>query len=279
MSSKQPTSKNIVKIWRDTSFKGVELLSARYHFHHFPVHEHSSFAIGLIELGAMDHIESKTKRILMPAGSVCVVNPGDIHGGGHTTEAGWQYRMMYIQPADMSAIVTNEHGVISEKLPNFDSPIIIDNETYQALRSAHLTSESPDTSRLEKTSRLTHALNLMTSRHGNFGRNTKHSVILPKAIKRSREFIDAHITLNPSLQEIAEVAGLSPSHLLRTFRDAVGLTPHAYLMQRRIEMARHLLVKGEAMRSVAILAGFCDQAHFTREFRRFYGTTPRNSLR
>lgn len=213
----------------------------------------------------------------MPAGSVCAINPGDVHAGGHATEVGWQYRMIYIPTADMAAIISDEHGLVSDLLPTFDCPTLVDSEAYFALRAAHWSAASSDASRLEKTSRLTHAVNLMVERHGHIGRNAKLAKIFPKAIKRSREFIDANIAMNPSLQEIAKVAGLSSSHLLRVFRDAVGMTPHAYLMQRRVAKARHLLVKGEAIRSIAILTGFADQAHFSREFKRFYGITPRNS--
>jgi AraC-like DNA-binding protein len=55
---------------------------------------------------------------------------------------------------------------------------------------------------------------------------------------------------------------------------AIGVAPHAYLVQRRVEMAKHLLLKGHPLRQVATAAGYYDQGHLSREFRRFFGVPP-----
>jgi AraC-like DNA-binding protein len=72
---------------------------------------------------------------------------------------------------------------------------------------------------------------------------------------------------------------MSPFHLLREFKKAIGVPPHAYLVQRRVDEARRLLLKGHAPRLVAIEVGYSDQAHFSREFRRFYGVPPSMAIR
>jgi AraC-like DNA-binding protein len=77
-----------------------------------------------------------------------------------------------------------------------------------------------------------------------------------------------------TLVGLAQVAGLSPFHLCRAFREAVGMTPHAYLTQIRVGRARSLLRAGLPPAVVAIEVGFCDQAHLTRHFKRIVGTTP-----
>lgn len=94
------------------------------------------------------------------------------------------------------------------------------------------------------------------------------------AVTRAREYIDTRVGSNPSLEEIALAAGMSLFHLLRQFKAAIGLPPHAYLMQRRVDQARRLMLKGHALRDVAIRVGYADQAHFSREFPRFYGVAP-----
>jgi len=63
---------------------------------------------------------------------------------------------------------------------------------------------------------------------------------------------------------------MSPFHLLREFKKAVGVPPHAYLVQRRVDESP-LAAEGRALKLVAIEVGYSDQAHFGREFRRFYG--------
>jgi AraC-like DNA-binding protein len=76
------------------------------------------------------------------------------------------------------------------------------------------------------------------------------------------------------LTELAELAGVSRFQLLRGFAREVGTTPHAYLMQRRIQSARRLLVAGRPIVEAAIEAGFADQSHLTRAFVRQFGITP-----
>lgn len=76
------------------------------------------------------------------------------------------------------------------------------------------------------------------------------------------------------LDALAREAGVSAAHLVRTFHQEVGLPPLAWLMQQRMGRARSLLRTGEPISQVALAAGFADQAHFTKAFRRFHAMTP-----
>lgn len=77
-----------------------------------------------------------------------------------------------------------------------------------------------------------------------------------------------------SLAELAELSGVSRFQLLRGFAREVGITPHAYLVQRRVRLARQLLAKGQTPVQAAMQAGFADQSHMTRSFVRQIGVTP-----
>jgi AraC-like DNA-binding protein len=72
---------------------------------------------------------------------------------------------------------------------------------------------------------------------------------------------------------------MSSYQLIRVFKHSVGMAPHAYLVQRRVAMAKQLLLRGQPLRQVAIEVGYCDQGHLTREFRRFFGVPPSRSRR
>lgn len=76
------------------------------------------------------------------------------------------------------------------------------------------------------------------------------------------------------LSNIAAEVGVSRFHLIRMFRNEAGTTPHAYLVGRRIEVAKRRLRKGEAPIRVAATTGFADQAHLTRVFKARVGVTP-----
>jgi AraC-like DNA-binding protein len=99
------------------------------------------------------------------------------------------------------------------------------------------------------------------------------------AVKRAREYLTENFSKNISLESLAQIAYLSPFHLLRAFRKAIGLPPHEYLINLRIEHAKQLLTQGRAIADAAFETGFCDQCHLNRHFKRIVGVTPGQYLK
>ncbi|TXH37852.1 MAG: helix-turn-helix domain-containing protein [Rhodospirillaceae bacterium] len=97
----------------------------------------------------------------------------------------------------------------------------------------------------------------------------------PSTMRRVCEYIDQHFTERIQIAELAGIANLSIYHFARQFRLSAGVTPHTYITQKRIEVARAMLMRTDlSVTEVALAAGFSDQSHFTRLFRHFIGTTP-----
>ena len=89
------------------------------------------------------------------------------------------------------------------------------------------------------------------------------------------EYIRAHLNADLSIVELARIAQTSPFHFARRFKASTGLTPHRYVMERRIELAKSLLVDGDrSIADVAYSCGFATQAHLTTVFRKLVGVTP-----
>jgi AraC-like DNA-binding protein len=86
--------------------------------------------------------------------------------------------------------------------------------------------------------------------------------------------MDAAPELPFTLGELAAFSGVSRFQFLRGFAREAGITPHAYLVQRRVRLARQLLANGETPAQAAVQAGFADQSHMTRAFGRQFGITP-----
>lgn len=96
--------------------------------------------------------------------------------------------------------------------------------------------------------------------------------VLRRVVEHVQEQLGGELTLN----DLAATAGLSPFHFARLFKNTTGQAPHQYIVQRRVERARDLLVSGQqSAAEIALAAGFCDQSHLTAHFKRVFGVTPR----
>jgi len=99
----------------------------------------------------------------------------------------------------------------------------------------------------------------------------------PGALRRVREYIDAHLDEKVSVELLAGVAGLSTFHFARAFKQSEGVAPHEHLIQRRIRRAMELLAGTDlSISEVAAAAGFSDQSHCARLFRERVGLCPRD---
>jgi AraC family transcriptional regulator len=102
--------------------------------------------------------------------------------------------------------------------------------------------------------------------------------MLPRARLRAVvEYVEEHLDASPSLEQLAEVAGLSLYYFARQFKRATGLPPHQYVILRRVERARQLLQTecDLSLAEVAAHTGFSDQSQFSHHFKRLVGVTPR----
>ncbi len=98
-------------------------------------------------------------------------------------------------------------------------------------------------------------------------------------LQQVTEYINEYLHEEVKLIELAAIAQISPYHFLRLFKQSMGITPHQYILQRRIDKAKYLLEQTElSMAEIAFRVGFCDQSHFTRCFKRLLGITPKQFL-
>jgi AraC-like DNA-binding protein len=105
---------------------------------------------------------------------------------------------------------------------------------------------------------------------------TESRGLSPGICQRIDEFIEARLETRINITQLASSFGISASHFFKRFRKSFGMTPHAYIMRRRLSLAQDLLAKTDiAMVEIAMRAGFADQSHFSRNFHRFTGLPPR----
>ncbi|MBB1632748.1 AraC family transcriptional regulator [Cupriavidus sp. UME77] len=252
---------------------GVEAVEASTR-HTFARHTHEQFGIGVIWQGAH---RSHSGRGMVEAGpgDMIMVNPGEVHDGMPIGDAGRSWRMLYFDPACIAraSLDLSEGRTRQCEFPN---PVVSDAAVAAGFQQLYLlaTAGGGAGSDLQREAMLL-ALLARVADPGLARSAGAQAGAQAGAIDRARSLIDDDPAAAVSLAELAEVAGLSRFQLLRAFSKATGLTPHAYLLQRRIHLARALIAQGKALADAAAASGFADQSHMTRMFVRQYGVSPR----
>lgn len=273
------TSPEQVRVWQSPGIKDLQLMRATYVTQTFPRHSHEGFGVGVIEKGALG-FNYRGANVVAPAGQINLVNPDEAHTGQAAVDDGWTYRMFYFG-ADLLQKAAKEVAGRSAPLPMFASGVIDDDALAGLIYRVHLLFEDQDTPLLEKESRLLHMLIQLITRHTVLRPDGRIPARENLGMRRVIDYLEAHLHENLSVGQLAGVACLSPYHFIRVFSRYTGLPPHAWLMQLRARKAREMLEQGVSIADAACMAGFTDQSHLTRIFKRLMGYTPgqlRNSV-
>jgi AraC-like DNA-binding protein len=262
--------KEQVKFWRSPQFADLELLHARFITHSFCRHTHNTYAIGVIQRGAEEFTYRGSTHVA-EAGSIALINPGEPHDGHAASEGGWMYRMLYPDVSILQQAMADLWR--SPNIPYFPHPVIQDEYIKGLLLRLHITLEASPC-QLEQDSRMVWTMAQLIARHAGDRPTFKTIGKESNPIQLVQDYLETHYAENPSLEELAAIANLSPFYLLRTFRKQVGLPPHGYLNQVRLNRAKRLLAQGKPISDVAQETGFADQSHLTRQFKRMTGVTP-----
>ncbi|MCW6506551.1 helix-turn-helix transcriptional regulator [Lichenifustis flavocetrariae] len=230
--------------------------------HVFPRHAHDGFGIGVMDFGAQ-RSWSGIGAVQSDAGDIITVNPGEIHDGRPLQGLPRGWRILYLDPG----VVHREIGDKTEiTRPALSDPVL---STRFDHAFAQLIETVPDMFSVEQE--LIRCLAHLMGRYGSRPR-PPHGPL--PAVTKARQRIDDAPQRVTTLAELAALEGLSRFQLVRGFTRDVGVTPHAYLVQRRVRLARRYLAEGLAIVEVALRCGFADQSHMTRAFVRQFGVTP-----
>jgi transcriptional regulator GlxA family with amidase domain len=123
----------------------------------------------------------------------------------------------------------------------------------------------------------THGFHQPSGRHSGMPIESKlpQGGLAPWQLRRAKEILNAHIVGSVSIAHLAAECGLSTCHFARSFRDSMGISPHRWLMHRRVERATELLRQSPlSIIDIALSCGFADQSHLTRVFRSVHGSAP-----
>jgi AraC-like DNA-binding protein len=256
------------KIFR-CGIAGVEAVESDTR-HIFPRHTHEQFGIGVIYRGAQ---KSYSGRGMVEAGSgdTITVNPGEVHDGAPIGDAGRAWRMLYFNPS-LIAEAARDMSEGGTRIYEFCRPVIRDagvSNRFEKLFSIVTRGNERKTALQREESFLMLLPHVVREQSPFDGEQ-----LIPNAIFDAKSLIDDNPVEPITLSDLARASGLSRFQVLRGFVRATGLTPHAYLVQRRINLARRLIAHGTPLADTAVASGFADQSHMTRIFVRKYGISP-----
>ena len=245
-----------------TSIPGVTAVAASSR-HSFARHTHDEFGIGVIRRGAQKSLSGRGV-VEAGAGDMITVNPGEVHDGLPIDEHGRSWSMLYLSQDFVAGIAAD----VMEQARHVEltAPVLPDAiEAGRFLELFTVMARADDAMQGEQG--LIHLIARLLCE----GRDIRSAV---PAIGRAVEMIDDDPAAAHSLASLARECGMSRFQLLRAFEKVTGLTAHAYLVQRRVDLARRLIVRGVPLAEAAAASGFADQSHMTRVFVSKYGLSP-----
>lgn len=230
----------------------------------FEPHRHDTYAIGITTAGVQTFRYRGTLRVSLP-GQLQILHPDETHDGAAGTADGFGYRILYFAPelvrdaldgcalpfvADPVQKPTPATDLVAFLLADIDEPI-------SDLAQAELAATLADTLRSLS------------------GRPDHRPVTIDlRAVELALDYLAAHAREQTRASTLEQITGTDRFTLARHFRRAFGTSPDRYRTMRRLALARTAIENGLPLAQAAAHAGFADQSHMTRQFKRTYGLTP-----
>lgn len=257
-------------VYKNAFNQGLEVLSCKGD-QHFKRHLHDGYVLWL-NSEAGERYDLKGGSYTLETGSISIIEPGIIHANRPGNVKKRHLRSFYLSE--------NFFSCISQKLcrechDNLVFPTVVLNhpllwEKFLFLHEKYLYEHS--ILELESQTVLVFSDLFHAAQKGKYlDRETDTS---EKRVDKIIDYFHAHVEMNMSLDELAAIANCTSYHLIRLFKQKRGISPHAYLIQLRLENARKLLLSGRSAADAALESGFSDQSHLTRQFKTRYGLTP-----
>ncbi|HEY8655286.1 MAG TPA: AraC family transcriptional regulator [Candidatus Limnocylindria bacterium] len=246
------------------SANGIERAEVHLAACAFEPHRHDTYAIGITTAGVQTFRYRGSRRVCLP-GQLHVLHPDELHDGAAGTDEGFGYRILYIPP-----------DLVRDALGGAELPFVADPVQAPIPATRRIASLLIDIA--EPINELTSAeiaaavADSLVSLSGK-ARHRQARIDLT-AVQLVREYLTVHACEPTPASTLEQVAGIDRFTIARHFRWAFGTSPDRYRTLRRLAVARAAIEGGRSLARAAVEAGFADQSHMTRQFKRTYGLTP-----
>ncbi|HKG94664.1 MAG TPA: AraC family transcriptional regulator [Gemmatimonadaceae bacterium] len=253
-----------LRFWRPLPPAVADVVCGEGTVQEVPLHTHESLQL-LLPTSQLSVVDARGRATAVSPGAVHLAAPLQPHAARRLGHAPCAVRVMLVGPAMLARL--GEAPAVRQ--------CVVEDETLAAELHALFDDLRGPLVALECESRLRRCLARLLARGAERARGRRSPVRrrVP-GVARVRDHLREHVAESVSLDELADVAGLSKFYLLRAFRRTHGLTPHAYQMQLRLARAWRLITDGCPLSRATYDAGFADQSHLTRRFVAAFGLPP-----
>lgn len=235
-------------------------------------HSHTHWSLGAITAGEST-FHYRDDRYHIHAGNLVLMNPEWVHACNPIEDRPWAYLMLYVD-ADWMTDLRYAAGLLdTPHWQDISTPVISDATWYEGYRQMASCLLDPQRALLDKQTEVVEYLSALM--HELAGQSALPLAKTPATLRDLAAHLDDHAVEEISLDDLCDRSGYSPGHLIRAFKQHFGLTPHAYLINRRIQLGQRELKDGTPIAEAALNAGFNDQPHFQRTFKRLVAATPK----
>lgn len=258
--------------WRDARMPYVELrkISDARQVCYAP-HSHKHWSLGAVTAGKSTFCyRDATHQI--SAGDIVMMNPHWVHACNPIENQPWAYLMLYVDTEWLSELRYQLGLLNTPYWQDIATAVIIQPALYAGYcdMAACLLDEHREIS--DKQTALVEYLSTILKVLAQESPAALPQA--PSALEQVAGYLRANCSADISLERLCEQSGYSAGHLIRAFKLHFGLTPHAYLINQRIQMGQQALKQGQPIVEAALSAGFNDQPHFQRTFKRLVAATP-----
>lgn len=262
------------RFWRDPAMPHVESRRACDSRACYRPHAHPTFSIGAVDAGTSLFTGTPNGRATLLPGTLVLVPPHRVHACNPAPDCTWSYQMLHLDAQWMRSALRDDTR--TSRLCGDDAPVrlIQDAGVYDAfcalntLLFSHAHAEEKNAALIEFLGDCDHDAGQAIDRPSDAARHRQRIAPLLNAMDEGSS------ALWLSLDEMAERVGLSPYQTIRAFRAATGLTPHAWQLNARINLARAGLREGQPLSELAYRLRFADQSHFNRVFKSLTAAAP-----